>query len=49
MDSVGLASFMGELSTLLHDFGMDVKRGREDTQAGKLWYALVGVSIAAFA
>ncbi|KAK1927853.1 hypothetical protein DB88DRAFT_52336 [Papiliotrema laurentii] len=41
MDSVGLASFMGELSTLLHDFGMDVKRGREDTQAGKLWYALV--------
>ena len=40
-DSAGFSSFMNEISDLLGEFGMHMVHGREETRAGKWFWALV--------
>jgi hypothetical protein len=41
MDKEGFQRFLGEINDLLHDFGMTIQRGREETKNGKGFLVLV--------
>lgn len=41
MDKEGFQRFISEINDLLHDFGMTIQRGREETKNGKGFLVLV--------
>ncbi|GFZ42412.1 hypothetical protein JCM24511_00127 [Saitozyma sp. JCM 24511] len=42
-DHNGFVAFTGDLTTILEDVGMDVRRSREETKSGRGWLALVNI------
>jgi len=43
-DATGFSAFMNELSDILGEFGMSIVRGREETKAGKWFWAIVSMA-----